>query len=177
MPLPPLADVEVLARWMNRPADDHAVRDALTAASARFRGEVRHPVSRVADDEVRLDGHGGTVLALPAAPVVAVSLVEVQGTRVTDFAWSRVGLLRRRHGWPDELDSVRVVYTHGYEPIPEDISEAVIGEARYLLTVQPGVTSMTVGGESVAFASPAATMPLAWTRAVDRYQLHRGDLP
>ncbi|KFU81844.1 hypothetical protein [Amycolatopsis lurida] len=83
----------------------------------------------------------------------------------------------REPGWPDELDAVRVVYTRGYDAIPEDISEAVIGEVRYLLTVQAGPTSTTVGGESVAFASPAATMPPAWTRAVDRYRLHRGDMP
>ncbi|WP_125683078.1 hypothetical protein [Amycolatopsis sp. WAC 04182] len=79
----------------------------------------------------------------------------------------------REPGWPDELDAVRVVYTRGYDAI----SEAVIGEVRYLLTVQPGPTSMTVDGESVAFASPAATIPLAWTRAVDRYRLHREDMP
>lgn len=48
---------------------------------------------------------------------------------------------------------------------------------RYLLNVQPGLTSMTVDGESVAFASPAAAIPPAWTWAVDRYRLHRGDMP
>jgi hypothetical protein len=175
--LPPLADPAVLARWVHRPEDDEGVTDAVNAVSARFRGEVRHPVSLVADEEIWLDGHGGTFLALPAAPVVAVTLVEVLGTPVTDFTWSRQGMLRRATCWPDELDAVRVVYTHGYEPIPDDISEAVITEARYQLAVQPGLSSMTVGGESVAFASATGPMPLAWTRAVERYQLNRGDLP
>ncbi|WP_370944011.1 hypothetical protein AB5J62_33560 [Amycolatopsis sp. cg5] len=177
MPLPPLVDPAVLARWAGRAEDDPAVVDAVTSASARFRGVVRHPVSLVADEEVRLDGHGGTVLTLPAAPVLAVSTVEVRGQPVTDVTWSRQGLLRRASCWPDELDAVRVVYTHGYEPVPEDIAEAVLTEARYLLTVQPGISAMTVGGESLSFSAPAAGMPPVWTRAVDRYQLNRGDLP
>ncbi|WP_158884015.1 mobile element protein [Amycolatopsis anabasis] len=177
MPLPLLADPAVVARWTGRDVDDAAVTDAVASASARFRGEVRHPVSRVADEEVWLDGTGGTVLTLPAAPVVAVTTVEVDGQPVTDFTWSRQGQLRRATGWPDELDVVRVVYTHGYEPVPEDIADAVMTEARYLLTVQPGISAMTVGGESLSFSSPAGTMPESWTRAVDRYRLNRGDLP
>ncbi|GAA1961881.1 hypothetical protein [Amycolatopsis minnesotensis] len=177
MSLPLLADPAVLARWTGRETDDPAVLDALTSASARFRGEVRHPVSLVADEEVRLDGHGGTVLTLPAAPVVAVRVVEVRGKPVTDVTWSRQGQLRRAKCWPDELDAVRVVYSHGYDPVPEDVAEAVLTEARFLLTVQPGIASMTVGGESLSFSAPAAGMPRAWTRAVDRYRINRGDLP
>lgn len=175
--LPPLADPAVLARWVHRAEDDQGVTDALNSVSARFRGEVRHPVSLVADEEIWLDGHGGTVLALPAAPVVAVTLVEMLGIPVTDYTWSRQGMLRRENRWPDELDAVRVVYTHGYDPIPDEIAEAVITEARYMLTVEPGLSSMTVGGESVAFVSPTGPMPQSWTRAVDRYRINRGDLP
>ncbi len=175
MPLPPLADPAALARWAGRDATDPAVTDALASASARFRGAVRHPVSRVADDEIWLDGHGGTVLFLPAAPVLAVTTVEIHGRLVTDVTWSRLGVLRRRTCWPDELDAVRVVYTHGHDPIPDDITDAVLTEARYLLTVQPGVSAMTVGGESVSYTTPDAEMPLTWTTAVEAHRLNRGD--
>ncbi|UJW30989.1 hypothetical protein L3Q67_38310 [Saccharothrix sp. AJ9571] len=149
--------------------------DAVASASARFRGAVRHPVSLVADDVAWLDGHGCTVLTLPAAPVVAVTTVEVRGHAITDFTWSRQGQLRRARCWPNELVAVRVVYTHGYDPVPENIADTVLTEARYLLTVQPGISAMTVGGESLSFSAPAAAMPESWTRAVDRYRLNRGD--
>ena len=75
----PLADPVVLARWANREAEDADVLDAVNSASARFRGAVRHPVSLVADESVWLDGHGGLMLLLPAAPVLAVTTVEVLG--------------------------------------------------------------------------------------------------
>ena len=177
MRLPLLAAPAVLARRTGREADDPAVMDAVGSASARFRGEVRCPVSRVEAEEIRLDGHGGTVLALPSAPVTAVVSVEVHGRVVTDFTWSRRGLLRRTACWPDELDAVQVVYSHGYDPVPDDVAEAVLAEAEYLLTVRPGVAAMTVGGESVSFQAPAAAMPSVWTRAVERYRINRGDDP
>lgn len=124
-----------------------------------------------------LDGTGTRLLLLPAAPITAVPVVEVDGQIVADFAWSRTGVLHRLAHWPDRLGCIRVVYSHGYDPVPEDVAEAVLTEAQYLLTVQPGIASMTVGGESLSFSAPAAGMPLVWTRAVDRYRLNRGDLP
>ncbi|WP_103344066.1 mobile element protein [Amycolatopsis sp. CA-126428] len=175
MPLPLLADPAVLARWAGRDAADPAVTDALASASARFRGAVRHSVSRVADDEIWLDGYGATVLFLPAAPVLAVTTVEVHGRPATDFTWSRLGVLHSRTCWPDELDAVRVVYTHGHDPIPDEVADAVLTEARYLLTVQPGVSAMTVGGESVSYTTPDAEMPQTWKTAVEAHRLNRGD--
>ncbi|OXM69631.1 mobile element protein [Amycolatopsis vastitatis] len=129
----------------------------------------------MADDEIWLDGHGGTVLFLPTAPVLAVATVEVRGQAVTDYTWSRDGVLRRRACWPDELNAIRVVYTHGHDPIPDDVADAVLTEARYVLTVQPGVSAMTVGGESVSYTTPDAEMPLSWTTAVEAHRLNHGD--
>lgn len=175
MALPLLADPAALALWSGRNKDDPKIVEALKSASTRFRSAVRHPVSLVANDEVWLDGTGTMLLLLPAAPVIGAPLVEVGGRAVADFTWSRIGVLHRLARWPNRLGCVRVIYSHGHAEVPDDVAEAVLHEARYLLAAEPAVSSMTVGGESVSFAS-AAAMPQVWRDAVANHTL-RGDRP
>lgn len=168
MDLPDLADPDGL------PAN---VAAKIAEASARFRGEVRHSVSLVEDDAVWLDGGGSRALLLPAAPVVSVGTVEVEGVEV-DVEWSEAGVLRRRRGrWPDRFRAVRVVYSHGYDPVPDEVQEAVLSMARYLAVVTPGVSSMQVGGQSVSTSSANidTTVLGPWDAVVAAYRLNRGD--
>lgn len=174
--LPPLADPDDLRAFV--PGLDEARADRLIrAASARFRAAVRLPVSQVVEDEVWLDGNGERALLLPAAPVTDVHTVEVDGQTVA-VDWSPDGVVVRTGGcWPRRLRAVRVVYTHGYDPVPDDVQDAVIGMGRFLAATQPGVSSMQVGGQTVS-TSPAAvdtTVYGPWRTVVDRYQLNRGD--
>ncbi|GAA0637260.1 hypothetical protein GCM10009535_11990 [Streptomyces thermocarboxydovorans] len=171
-----------LAAWLGVPDTDPKLLQALAAASSRFRGAVRHPVSFVADDTTVLDGNGMEALPLPAAPVTAVTSVELDGealTYRTDYEWSADGFLRRVGGcWPCRLRCIEIVWSHGYEPVPEDISEVVLDQARAQYTVRPGLTSMTVGGQSVAFGAQASIGVTAqWTTVVERYRLNQGDAP
>ncbi|MFJ9443245.1 mobile element protein [Kitasatospora sp. NPDC101235] len=176
-----LADPAELAVWLGVPADDPKLVAALTAASRRFRGAVRHPVTRVTGDVTVLDGNGRTSLLLPAAPVTAVTSVTVNGallTEGTDYRWSADGYLRRLGGctWPDLLRSVTVVWDHGDAIVPEDIQEAVIDQARTLYRVQPGIQAYTAGSESVTFGAQAAVgVTSQWSAAVDAHRLRRGD--
>jgi hypothetical protein len=178
-----LADPEELAAWLPVGADDPKLLAALNAASRRFRGAVRHPVSLVAGETVVLDGNGTSSLLLPAAPVTAVSEVEVDGEVLvdgTDYSWSADGYLRRLSClvWPDSLRCITITYSHGYAEIPEDIQEVVIDQARALYAILPGVQQQTVGAQSVTFGVQAATGVTAqWSAAVERYQLNRGDRP
>ncbi|MDH3037922.1 mobile element protein [Streptomyces sp. TRM75561] len=177
-----LADPEDLAAWLGVPASDAKLRQALAAASSRFRGAVRHHVSFVADDTTVLDGNGKESLLLPAAPVTAIASVMLDGealTYRTDYDWSADGFLRRvGRCWPDRLRCVDVVWSHGYEPIPEDIAEVVLDQARAQYAVRPGLTSMTVGGQSVAFGAQASIGVTAqWTTMVEKYRLNHGDAP
>lgn len=177
-----LADPEDLAAWLGVPATDPKLLQALAAASSRFRGAVRHYVSFVAGDTVTLDGNGKESLLLPAAPVTAVTSVVLDGeplTYGTDYEWSQDGFLRRVGGyWPNRLRCVEVVWSHGYEPVPEDIAEVVIDQARAQYAVRPGLTSMTVGGQSVAFGAQASIGVTAqWTTMVEKYRLNSGDAP
>ncbi|GAA2629622.1 mobile element protein [Streptomyces axinellae] len=178
---PLLASPDDLAAWLGVPADDPKLMQALNAASSRFRGAVRHHVTPVVDDIAVLDGNGRRAVLLRAAPVTAVASVALDGEPLTedDYEWSADGFLRRMCGcWPDRLRCIRVVYTHGYEPVPEDIAEVVLDQARAQFTVVPGLTSMTVGGQTLAFGAQASIGVTAqWTSVVERYRLNAGDQP
>jgi hypothetical protein len=177
-----LAEPADLAVWLGVPADDPKLLQALASASSRFRGAVRHHVSFVAGDTITLDGNGKESLLLPAAPVTDVASVKVDGEELvydTDYRWSADGFLRRVGAcWPDKLRCVEVVWSHGHETIPDDIAEVIIDQARAQYAVRPGLTSMTVGGQSVAFGAQASIGVTAqWAAAVEKYRLNWGDAP
>ncbi|WP_067171185.1 hypothetical protein [Microtetraspora niveoalba] len=181
MPIPPglLADPEELAETLGVPADNRRMLDALRNASRRFIGDVRHPVALVTSDEVWLDCDGSASLLLPAAPVLARPRVELDGQALEEgeFDWSEKGILERRRGcWPRRLRCVRVVYDHGYDPIPVDIQAAVLAQAESAFRSVPGVSSMQVGGMTVSYGAAAAIgVTQQWADAVTRYTLNRGD--
>lgn len=182
---PLLADPEELARWLPIPADDPRLLDVLRKASNRFRSAVHWSVHLAEEDLVVLDGDGSTTLTLPQTQVTEVASVQVDGQPLvvgTDVRWSQVGVLRRTSGcWPDRLRALDVVYSHGFDPIPEDIQDVVIEQARLAFSVVPGLSSMQVGGESLTFDSgrPWSTQQIgttaAWATAVENYRINRGD--
>ncbi|MEV6226850.1 hypothetical protein AB0L88_03015 [Saccharopolyspora shandongensis] len=171
----PLADPAILARLTGLPVDDPDLLDALTRASERFRGAVGHPVTAVERDDIVVDGDGSRSLLLPAVPVTAVHSVEVDGKPVTGYQWSRTGALRSADCWPDRLGAVRIVYDHGYPSgeVPGDIADAVLEQAQMILDQTPGVASMSTGGVSVSYLRVGVTE--AWSKAVERHQIGRGD--
>lgn len=177
-----LADPQDLAVWLGVPADNLKLLQALGSASSRFRGQVRHHVSLVTGDTVRIDGTGTRTFLLPAAPVTEITSLELDGALLvegTDFEWSEDGYVRRLGcHWPNRLRCIRAVYSHGYDPVPEDIAEVVIDQARSQYTVRPGIQTMQVGGQQVGFGAQASIGVTAqWTAMVEKYQLDRGDDP
>lgn len=174
-----LADPVVLAAWFGVEPSEPKVILALRATSQRFRGAVRHHVSHVVDDVEILDGNGLRSMLLRNAPVAEVSEVLVDGVLLaaTEYRYGRRdGRLRRMCGlWPDLLP-VQVTYTHGHDPVPEDIAEVVIDQARALYKVLPGIQSITTGAESFAFGAAASIgVTEQWSSAVQRHRLNRGD--
>lgn len=174
-----LADVDMLARRVRRPASDPLVVDALRQATGNFRGAVGHAVTKVEADEVELDGNGAAGILLPAAPVDSIASVRVDGRPLPSSAYrvvKRSGILRRRDGafWPRGA-AVEVVYTHGHGSVPEDVSAAVLERAETIFNVLAGIQSNTVLGDSVTFSTSAIGSTQAWTDAVANYSLGRGD--
>lgn len=172
-----LADPDELAVWLGKPADDPKLLAALLAASRRFRGAVGHRVTLVDGDVETLDGNGRESLLLPVWPTTAVTSVLLDGIALVegaDYSWSDAGMLRRLGCllWPNRFRCLVVTYSHGWAEIPEDISEAVIDQARTMFTIRPGVQSMTTGAQSVSFGAQAAIgVTDQWSKAVDRHKV------
>lgn len=175
-----LADPAELAVKLGRTEDDPKLLGALRAATRRFRGQVHHPVTYVADDVVVLDGNGRESLLLPVWPVTAVASVVLDGITLvegTDYDWSDAGILRRLGclRWPDRLRCLTVIYSHGWvglDEVPGDIQDVVLERAEAAFTIPVGVQSKAVGGQSVTFGAQAASGSTeAWTKAVDRYKV------
>jgi hypothetical protein len=176
-----LADAAELAVRLGRPEDDPKLLAALRAASRRFRGQVGHRVTLVADDVVVLDGNGRESILLPVWPTRAVAEVLLDDEALTegsDYAWSEAGILRRLgcRLWPARLRCLQATYTHGWENswdgIPEDIQEVVLERAEAAFTIPVGVQSKAVGGQSVTFGAQAASGATeAWISAVNRHKV------
>lgn len=168
-----LAAPEALATRLGVNAADPRLLDALRSATARFRAAVRHPVSRIESDTVILDGTGADSLLLPAAPVITLERVTVDGDDITDdVQCSTDGMMRHPNGFPDALGAVEVVYTHGYDPIPEEITDVVLSAAETAYAGAGDVASMTVGGEQVTFRQGTSH---TWSVVAEQYRLNRGD--
>jgi hypothetical protein len=182
MALPPdgmLADPARLAVWLPVPADHPKLLEALLAASSRFVGAVRHPVRLVTGDTVTLYGDCTDRLLLPAAPVTEVTAVRVDGVLLETSEYrvrKDVGVLRRTGGAWEDWAEIEVTYSHGEDPIPEDVQEVVIDQARTIFRIQPGVQTVQAGGESITYGAQAAVgVTSQWTAAVEAHRLNRGD--
>lgn len=83
-------------------------------------------ISKVTDDQCVFDVPAGRdKLFLPELPVVTVSSVSEAGVTLTadsDYKLGNGGVLYRASGtWRAGVQTVKVVYSHGYETIPDDI--------------------------------------------------------
>jgi hypothetical protein len=182
---PYLAAAAALATVTGLPETSHKLLLALDRASERFRDAVGHPVTLVEDETIILDGVGGELLLLPAAPVTELTSVKVRGTVVTDYEASlRAGTLRRTPTtgggmaaeWPDGLGNIEVTYSHGNAVVPGGIQDAVLEHAATLLLAPIGVQQETAGSQSITWGLQATTgVTQKWEEAVARYRLSGGD--
>ncbi|MFJ2182982.1 mobile element protein [Streptomyces anulatus] len=172
-----LADPAELAKFLKKPADDVQLLAALRAATRRFRGAVRHPVSLVTEDTTYVDGNGLATLHLPAAPIVQLREVLVDDVPLIGVkAKRRSGVLLHPSGcWP-EWSEITVFWDHGHDPVPDEVAEAVIDQARAIYRLDPAIQQITTGTESVSFAATAAVgVTSQWQAAVEAHRLNRGD--
>lgn len=143
----------------------------LRAGSAAFRRQTRQHISRVVDDTVTLDADGSTVLLLPELPVVDVSALLVDGEPYEPAGlWSERGILRRAGRFPQAYRSVQVTYTHGYDPVPEDVAEAVVDWVCVRAGSVPGMPGgqVTAGPFTRNIAAGGSTQ--LWSDAVRAYR-------
>lgn len=121
------------------------ITTALEIASGIVRSG-RRIFSRVTDDVVNVDGSGGCDILLPSdrLPVVSVSSVtnlalwDTEAATVTaaEYDWTPSGLLHLHRDaaigayWTPRRQGVVVTYTHGYDPIPQDVAGVVLAIAK-----------------------------------------------
>lgn len=120
---------------------------AVALASSAVAGYARIGIARATSVEAEVDGTGADTLNLPEWPVQSVDQVAVVGTTavmdVLDgpdgpsarWGWSKAGVLTRYGGvWPHRPRSVKVTYTHGYDPVPDGIRAVTLQAAARAIT-------------------------------------------
>lgn len=152
----------------------------LTAASELVQDEAKQTIELVEDDELTIRGTTEERILLPERPVVSVASVTLDGTPLTEGgSWFvdgnelvRAGitmfltgvsdsLLGYGRGFGFEWQSLEIVYTHGYDPVP-GLVKSICLEAVVRVWVNPGaVVEERFGNESTVYAPRSGTAQLS----------------
>jgi hypothetical protein len=143
-----------------------AAERALVEATAAIRNYCHQYLERVEGDEITLDSPGGVRLFLPELPVIEVSSVVEDGEDLAvddDYKLGQHGILHRiGRTWAAGIQIVTIIYSHGYEQIPDDIvavatRAASRGYQAGLRTAEDaavvGVQSKSLGDFAVSYGS------------------------
>lgn len=166
------ADVEALNAYSGEQWDAVRASQALQAATATIQAAADQLLVPVADEVIELDPNRDGTVYLPEMPVTAVSSVELLVPdpvtaaltwTVLDpsgYGWNRRGrlyLTRRPRFWPSQQGSVRVTYSHGYEPIPDPLTFLCLDLALRLLENPTKLLSQNIGGIGAGYGTAALT--------------------
>jgi hypothetical protein len=165
-------DLELFLQISIPLASRPAASRAITEATAAIQNYCQQVLAAVANETITLDCHGGARLFLPELPVTTLTSVTENGALLvkdTDYKLAQNGILHRLwQPWgygTDGIQMVKVVYSHGYAAIPEDIvsiatraaSRAYQAGLRAAETgAVTGVTATTLGDYSVTYGGGAA---------------------
>jgi hypothetical protein len=168
LPLATVADVELVFG----PIDDEErakVARLLDWASAGVRRWCRQALSRVDEDEVVVPSSGTSLIVLAERPVVEVHDVVVERgpgfwtAETGRFTWDPAGNLRRLDGrpWGRRFDPVVVTYSHGYDPVPDELVGLVAAKVAGALAgthANPdGLKSLQTGAMSETYSNNLGT--------------------
>lgn len=160
---------DIIAR-LGRPltaVEQIRVEALLTDASASVRNYTRQTISAVAGDTVRVKVRNGRA-RLPQRPVTAVASVSSIAGGAILYQWWGDDIISTGSNVPDSfawepfrngVTAVDVVYSHGYDPIPDDIIGVVCSIVTRALGRPPedsGMTSESIAGYSYAIGAVGA---------------------
>lgn len=107
-------------------------------------------------DTVTVDGSGSQIQELPTLHLVDLVSVTEDGTAVdldgVGVQWSATGYLWRPSVWTRRLRGVVAEIEHGYAATPPEVVAIVCANAVRGLTLVPGVSRETSGGESISYS-------------------------
>lgn len=139
---------------------------AIDEVTEAIKNYCHQEIEQVDDDEITIDGHGGTRIFLPELPVTEVSAVEEDGvllTAGTDYKLGQYGILYRVNGyWSKGVQNYTITYTHGLETIPDDLKGVCVRAASRIYQAGLraksqngviGVANMALGDYQVGYAS------------------------
>ncbi len=173
---------------------------ALTEVTAAIRNYCHQFLEKVEDETINLDSTGGARLFLPELPVIEVSVVIEDGQALAvddDYKLGQYGILHRvGRKWASGVQVIAITYSHGYEPIPDEIiavatraaargyqaglraanDDAVVGvQAKSLgdFSVSYGSEHGGGSGEGVMGASAARMLLMSEKDMLDKYRIKR----
>jgi hypothetical protein len=164
-----VADIEAFLQLpITTPVQIASAQMALRDATAAIRNYCRQYLERVNGETVTLDSTGGTRLFLPELPVLSISSVVENGETLVvddDYKLGQHGILHRIGSeWAEGIQIIVIVYTHGWQPVPDDIVAVCVRAASraYQAGLKaadsagiPGIASKSLGDFSVSFQSEA----------------------
>lgn len=157
---------------------------ALDRATDLIRGALDGQlITRMDNDTVTLAGNGRRTLQLPQVPVTSVASVTMNHGYPTalvadqHYTVTRDGrLVSLAYPWPVGAQ-ITVVYSHGYDSIPEDLARLCAALADKILTGTVGVRSVqeSIGTKqsSVTYAATGSSSVFddSEQRVLDKYRL------
>jgi hypothetical protein len=160
--VPAFANATKLGAYLGQDVDPGRADVLLDIASDAVRSKTRQRLDYVADETILLTpDEAGAFAFLPELPVIAVTAVSQLGRdgawfdlAPDEYDWAPSGVLYRTrsqhwHGgwtrWTPRARSIRVTYSHGYDPIPGDLVAVVLGLAARLYSNPLGMSSVQLG--------------------------------
>lgn len=143
-----------------------SIERAIVATSAAIQNYCRQTLALVEDDEITIDCKGGRYILLPQLPVISVGDVvedDILLRATDDYKLGQHGLLYRvQRTWSVGVQNVTVIYSHGFQTMPEDIVDVCTRAAARIyqaglradaLDAMPGVTAESLGDHSVSYSA------------------------
>lgn len=143
----------------------------LDIATATIRARTAQTLSRVTGHQVVLAGTAETSAVLPERPVVSVAEVSWDGDVLDEGTWEYdgYGSISRYGGWRGQ--PITVTYTHGFDPIPDDLKGLCLVMVQRALDNPTGIASESIGSYSVSYGRQSGVYIAEDELAiVDRYR-------
>jgi len=187
----PLADIDALYTFLGVTTGGDDFDQALELSSGKIRSEAKQTISAVVDDVVTLRGTWDDTLYVPEIPVTGVSVVKINGVTITEslYTWTPDGAIETGRaglpvlnwpegifGWSGHKSIVEITYSHGYDPVPDEIIGLCLELAARKLGTAPGgaIQSETIGAYSVRYGAAGLALSADEKKMLRRYRRQSG---